>query len=101
MYKWWSWQAGRDDLEEEVCGWHLAAYPPSCILIPYNYTTALDICIYILLTSHVYGAAWAIYIYNNYIVCSYTWYTLNNMGLCLRRLNQKCMPAGHTCIHNN
>ena len=36
--------------------------PPSCILIPYNYTTALDICIYILLTSHVYGAAWAIYI---------------------------------------
>lgn len=64
MYKWWSWQTGRDDLEEEVCGWHLAAYPP--ILHPNSlYTTALDICIgiYILLTSHAYGAAWAIYIY--------------------------------------
>ena len=77
--------------------------PPSCILIPYNYTTAFDICIgiYFLLPMFMVLHGLYIYNYNNYIVCSCTWYTLNNMGLCLCRLNQKCMPAGHTCIHNN
>ena len=62
MYKWWSWQAGRDDLEEEVCGWHLAAYPP--ILHPNSlYTTAFDICIGIYFLLPMFMVLHGLYIY--------------------------------------
>ena len=53
MYKWWSWQAGRDDLEEAVYGRCLYCLPspsPMLILIPYMYTPTLDVRF----TSHLF-----------------------------------------------